>query len=139
MRHRLLLGLARPPWRAATAIATGEDDHSSPAERVDRLDAKAFFRMACRLLEDNPPRVEDRRLMERAHQIGLFTRCDDAWMGGDAELQRRVERGTGRGRAAVRRRAASVMGDASGNGTSSIGGAISGPTTCRAPVRPAHW
>jgi hypothetical protein len=103
-----------PAPREATAIATGDDDHGSPAEQVDRLDAKAFFRMACRLLEDNPPRVEDRRLMERAHQIGLFTRSDDAWMGGDAELQRSVERGTARGRAAVRSRAASVVGDAFG-------------------------
>ena len=98
----------------ATAIAAGEDDQSSPVQRVERLDANAFFRIASRLLEDNPPRVEDRRLMERAHQVGLFSGSDDAWMGGDAELQRSVERGTGRGRAAVRRRAASVVGDAFG-------------------------
>ena len=98
----------------ATAIATSEDDKSSPAQRVDRLDAEAFFRIACRLLEDNPPRVEDRRLMERAHQIGLFTqlrrRMDGRRRG--AATQRRAWHS--RGRAAVRRRAASVMGDAFG-------------------------
>jgi hypothetical protein len=96
-----------------TAVAAGEDDQSSPAQRVDRLGADAFFRLASRLLEDNPPRVEDRRLMERVHPVGLFSRSDDAWMG-DAEMQRSVERGTRRGRAAVRRRAASVVGDAFG-------------------------
>ena len=104
----------RPAAEEATAIATGEDDHSSPAQRVDRMDAKAFFRMASRLLDDNPPYVEDRRLMERAHRIGLFTRSDDAWMGGDAELRRSVERGASRGRASVRRQAASAMGEAFG-------------------------
>jgi hypothetical protein len=101
----------RPTAHEAEATVTCGDDRASPVERVDRLDVEAFFRMACRLLEDNPPRTEDHRLMERAQRIGLFTRCDDAWMGGDAELQRAVERGTWRGRASIRRRAASVMGD----------------------------
>jgi hypothetical protein len=93
------------------AIAAGGHDGSSPAELVDHLDAEMFFRIACRLLEDNPPRTEDRRVMERAHQIGLFTCSDDPWMGGDAELQHAVERGVRRGRAAIRRRGGSIMGD----------------------------
>jgi hypothetical protein len=101
----------RPAAHEAAAAVTHGDESSLPAQLVDRLDAKAFFRIACRLLEDNPPRTEDRRLMERAHQIGLLTRCDDAWLGGDAELQRTVERGMSRGRAAVRRQATSIMGD----------------------------
>jgi hypothetical protein len=98
----------------AAAIATSADDCAPPAERVDRLDARGFFGLACRLLDDNPPRTEDRRLMDRARQIGLLTRSDDAWMGGDAELQRMVERGTLRGRASVRAQAASVTGDPGG-------------------------
>jgi hypothetical protein len=116
IQHRY--GLAplsrRSTAHEAAAFVTVEDDRTPPAELVDRLDARAFFHLACRLLVDNPPRTEDRRLMDRARQIGLLTRCDDAWMGGDPELQRMVERGTRRGRASVRARAASVMGDPSG-------------------------
>ncbi len=100
--------------REAPAFPTGCDDRADPAEMVDRLDAQAFFRMACRLLEDNPPRTDDRRLLERVHQVGLFTRSDEPWLGGDAALQSMVERGASRGRASVRRRAATIMGDRQG-------------------------
>jgi hypothetical protein len=98
----------------AAATVTGGDDRKPPAEEIDELDAQAYFRLACRLLEDSPPRTEDRRLMDQAHQIGLLTHCDDPWMGGDADLQRAVDRGTLRGRESVRGRAASVMGDLGG-------------------------
>jgi hypothetical protein len=110
-----LAPLSRPsaPYDAPVASTRG-DDPVAPAELVDRLDAEAFFRMACRLLEDNPPRTEDRRLVERVHQVGLFTRSDEPWMGGDAALQRMVEQGARRGRASVRHRAAAVTGDRSG-------------------------
>jgi hypothetical protein len=110
-----LAPLSRPSAaREALAVTSGGDDRAAPAELVDRLDAEAFFRMACRLLEDNPPRTEDRRLIERVNQVGLFTRCDDPWLGGDAALRRAVEHGTRRGRASVRRRAAAIMGDRCG-------------------------
>ena len=89
-------------------------DSAPPAELVDRLDARAFFRLVARLLVDNPPRTQDRGLMERVRRLGLFAGCEDAWMGGDPGLQRAVERGTSRGRAAVRARAASAMGEACG-------------------------
>ena len=103
------------PWGAheAPAVVTSGED-GSPAELVDRLDARAFFRLACRLLEDNPPHTEDRRLIDRARQIGLLTPGNDPWMGSDEELQRTVERGMERGRASVRDRAASLMGDPRG-------------------------
>ena len=100
---------------AALAMDTEAANRPPPAELVDEMDAQTFFRLACRLLAENPPRTEDRRLMSRAHQMGLFTGCDRAWMGGDAALQGVVERGTRRGRALVRARAASVMGDTSGH------------------------
>jgi hypothetical protein len=80
---------------------------------VEKMDAQRFFGLAGRLVADNPPRTEDRRLMSRAQQIGLFTACDDPWMGGDAALQGAVERGTRRGSAMVRARAASAMGETS--------------------------
>ena len=75
--------------------------------------------------------------MERAHQVGLFTPSDDAWMPGDAEVQHGVERGAGRGRAAVRRRAASVMGDAIGQWSIAHRRGDFGTDYLRAPVRPA--
>jgi hypothetical protein len=89
-------------------------DSGSPAEQVDRLDGRAFFRMAARLLADNPPSAQDSDVMERARRLGLFTGGDAAWMGDDPELLRAVAQGTSRGRKAVRARAASAMGEACG-------------------------
>jgi hypothetical protein len=108
-----LAPLSRHPAPAA-AMPAREPDATPPTDLVDRLDAEAFFGMACRLLADNPPRTEDRRLMDRSRQIGLLTPCGGPWTSGDAEFKRAVERGVRRGRAAVRSRAASVMGDPCG-------------------------
>jgi hypothetical protein len=105
-----LAPLGRPATaRAATAMPAHDAGGSPPAELIDRLDAEAFFGMARRLLADNPPRAEDRHVIDRARQAGLLTPCGDAWMG-DAEWQRAVEQGARRGRASVRARASSVMG-----------------------------
>ena len=90
-------------------------DSGAPAERVDRLDARAFFRLAARLLADNPPCAQDRDVMDRARRLGLFTDREDAWMEGDPELLRAVEQGTSRGREVVRARAASAMGEVCGH------------------------
>jgi hypothetical protein len=89
-------------------------DPAPPAELVDRLDARAFFRLATRLLADNPPRAQDHDVMERARQLGLFTRGEDAWTSGDPGLPRAVEYGTRRARARVRARAAAPMGERCG-------------------------
>lgn len=106
-------------WPAAPPVAArvpGMEAASRPppAELVDEMDARTFFRLASRLIADNPPRTADRPLLSRAQQIGLFNGCDHAWMGGDAALQAMVERGTTRGRAAVRAQAASAMGETCG-------------------------
>ncbi len=85
-----------------------------PAELVDRLDARAFFRLAGRLLADNPPRGRDRALVERARGLGFFT-DDEAWMGDDPELQRVAEQATSRARETVRAQAAAAMGEMVGN------------------------
>jgi hypothetical protein len=83
----------------------------APAELVDRLDARSFFGLAARLLEDNPPRARDRDVMEGARRLGLF--ADDPWLGGDETLQAAVEAAAGRARARVRAHAAAAMGEAS--------------------------
>jgi len=85
-----------------------------PPELVDRLDARAFFRLATRLLADNPPHAQDRGVMERARQLGLFTCGEDAWTGGDPGHRRAVEHGTRQGRARVRARAAAATGELCG-------------------------
>jgi hypothetical protein len=90
------------------------DASAPPAELVDRLDARSFFRMVGRLLADNPPRSRDRLLVKRARSLGLLTGGEAAWMGGDAELQRTVEEATSRARATVRAQAASLMGETFG-------------------------
>ena len=85
----------------------------APAELVDRLDARSFFGMAARLLEDNPPRARDRDVVEAAGRLGLFS-DDDTWLGGDEALQAAVERAASLARARVRTLAASAMGEAFG-------------------------
>jgi hypothetical protein len=89
-------------------------DRSPPTDLADRLGARAFFRLAARLLVDNPPRAQDRGVMERAGALGLFADHDDAWMGGEPELQHAVEQGAARGRAIVRATAAAMLGDVCG-------------------------
>jgi hypothetical protein len=106
-------GYALTPLGGGCAAPVAADT-GSPAKRADRLEARAFFRLATRLLADNPPRAQDRDVMERARRLGLFTGGDAAWMAGDPELQRAVAQGTSRGREAVRARAASAMGEVSG-------------------------
>jgi hypothetical protein len=97
----------RPEHEARVAVAPAVGP--PPVERVDRMTARTFFGLALRLLADNPPRTEDRRLMDRAGQIGLFTPDGEAWTTADRSLRERVERGVARGREAVRARAAAVM------------------------------
>jgi hypothetical protein len=85
-------------------------DSAPPPELVDQLDARAFFRLATRLLADNPPHEHDRGVMERARQLSLFTGGEDAWARGDPGRRRAVEHGTRRGRARVHARATAMGG-----------------------------
>jgi hypothetical protein len=78
------------------------------------MTARTFFGLARRLLADNPPRTEDRGVMDRARQVGLFTAGGGAWTAADVWLQDSVEEGVARGREAVRARAAAVMDEARG-------------------------
>ena len=90
-------------------------DLAPPAELVDRLDARSFFRLAGRLLADNPPRARDRALLKRARGLGLLTDHEAPWLGDDSGLQHAVEEATHRARATVRAQAESAMGEARGN------------------------
>jgi hypothetical protein len=78
------------------------------------MTARTFFWLARRLLADNRPRTEDRRMMDRASQIGLFTAGGDAWTAADLSIQDRVQQGVARGRETVRARAAALMEPAGG-------------------------
>jgi len=88
-------------------------DGVPPAELLDRLDARTFFGLAARLLEDNPPRARDRDVVEAARRLGLFS-DDDTWLGGDEALQLAVDQAARGARARVRAQAASAMGEAFG-------------------------
>jgi hypothetical protein len=102
-------GLASRYSRGDPAVA---DDSAPPADLVDRMDARSFFRLAGRLLTENPPRARDRDVVERARCLGLFATCDDdAWIGDDPELQRAVEWAASRAQATLRAQAASAMGE----------------------------
>jgi hypothetical protein len=99
----------------APAPRGGEADLGPPpVERVDRMAARTFFALASRLLTDNPPRIEDRRVMDRAREIGLLIGGDQVWTGGDESLRQTVEEGAARGRARVRARAAAATQEAWG-------------------------
>jgi hypothetical protein len=104
-------GLAPLGGRRVMQLTGGS---TPPAEQVERLSARAFFHLASRLLADNPPRTQDRGVMERAELLGLFTGREAGWMRGDPGLQHAVEEGASRGRAIVRAHAAPVIGEARG-------------------------
>jgi hypothetical protein len=106
----------RPSSAADSPVAPRREPlgGSAPAERVDRMTARTFFAFALRLLADNPPRIEDRRVMARAQQIGLFAAGAAAWTAAEPSLRERVEHGVERAREAIRARAAAVIDEASG-------------------------
>jgi hypothetical protein len=78
------------------------------------MPTRTFFGLAFRLLTDNPPRTDDRRMMERARQVGLLTGGDQVWSTGDGSLRQMVEEGAARGRARVRATAAAATQEAWG-------------------------
>jgi hypothetical protein len=86
-----------------------------PVAQVERMDARAFFSELAAQMRDNPPRLEDRAIVERMRRLGLLLEGDLAWrqLGGD--VQRAVTLGAARGLERVMAAAESPPSDAVGH------------------------
>jgi hypothetical protein len=55
------------------AVATPPAVHVPPTVQVERMDASVFFSALAALLRDNPPRLEDRAIIDRMRRVGLLS------------------------------------------------------------------
>jgi hypothetical protein len=89
--------LAGSPGRARTgATAAGAkrpEDRTPPVGQVERMDARTYFSELARLMRDNPPRLEDSRLVARMRQLGILPDGEDGWDRLSGEVRRAAERG----------------------------------------------
>ena len=85
-----------------------------PIEQVERLDAPAFFSELADQMRDNPPRLEDRAIVDRMRRLGLLVEGDIGWPRLSHHVQRAVAEGAARGLARVVAAAESPPGDAIG-------------------------
>jgi hypothetical protein len=105
----LLSGHARPE------LVEPPVNHTPPVAQVEQLDARAFFSELSSLMRDNPPRLEDRAIVERMRRLGLLLEGDLAWRGLDRELRRAVAVGAARGLERVLTAAESPPGETIGH------------------------
>jgi hypothetical protein len=61
------------PWTppAEVPVAPGADAKTPPIERLQKMDAAAFFGRIARLLKDNPPAPADAAVLEKLSAIGI--------------------------------------------------------------------
>jgi hypothetical protein len=85
-----------------------------PVGQVAQMDALTFFRDVSRLMRDNPPRLEDRPLVERMRRVGLLGARRDRWRPGPS-LTLAFEHGAQRGLELVRAAAEAPPGEAVGD------------------------
>jgi hypothetical protein len=86
-----------------------------PIAQVERMDAPAFFSELAALMRDNPPRLEDRAIVDRMRRLPLPVEGDLAWPRLGREMRRAVAQGAARGLARVVAAAESPPGDAIGD------------------------
>jgi hypothetical protein len=86
-----------------------------PVGQVERMSAQAFFAELSRLMGDNPPRLEDRPIVERMRSAGLLLASDDAWDTLPREVRSAVQRGGEQGLDRVLAAAEAPPGDAVGD------------------------
>jgi hypothetical protein len=87
-----------------------------PTVQVEQMDASAFFSALAALMRDNPPRLEDRAIVDRMRRVGLLTDDDPAAPGlGRAATSKAVADGAARGLERVVAAAEAPPGDAVGS------------------------
>jgi hypothetical protein len=99
---------------AGEALGTSPT-RAPPIVQVEQMDAPTFFTELARLMRDNPPRLEDRAIVDRMRRLGLLLEGDLAWRRLGREVQRAVARGAARGLARVLAAAAAPPGDVVGD------------------------
>jgi hypothetical protein len=100
------------PADAAPARPAGR---MPPIEQVERMDAPTFFSELAALMRDNPPRLEDRPIVDRLRRVGLLCEGDLGWRRLGRDVQRAVAQGAARGLARVVAAAEAPPGDAVGD------------------------
>jgi hypothetical protein len=79
--------------RAPPAGAERLSGATPPLRRLERMDARTFFSTLNRLMHDNPPRLEDRPMVERMRKLGLLLENEDDWRQLDRDVRAAVEHG----------------------------------------------
>jgi hypothetical protein len=86
-----------------------------PLVQVERMDAREFFTALSRLMRDNPPRLEDRPMVERMRRLGLLLEHATSWERLDRDVRRAAAFGTERGLERVRAAAEAPPGEVVGD------------------------
>jgi hypothetical protein len=105
-------GNGTPPRGAAGERRRGR---TPPVGQLERMDAETFFRELERLMHDNPPRLQDRLIIERMRRVGLLGGGEDGWEALDPRLRDAVARGVERGLARVMAAAEALPGEPAGD------------------------
>jgi hypothetical protein len=106
----------RPLVERAGAREPGEPSPAGapPVVQVEQMDAATFFAALTALMRDNPPRLEDRAIIDRMQWLGLLVEGELGWRRLGREIQRAVADGAARGLERVAAAAESPPGDAMG-------------------------
>jgi hypothetical protein len=99
---------------AAPATLETRTARMPPVVQVEQMDARTFFAELTAQMHDNPPRLEDRAIVDRMRWLGLLFEGDLAWRRLGREIQRAVADGAARGLERVAAAAESPPGDAVG-------------------------
>jgi hypothetical protein len=84
------------PGGARHELVAPPTGRTPPVSQVERMDARTFFGELCRLMRDNPPRLEDRPMVGRMRKLGLLE-GDLGWHRLPVDIRRAVQRGAQRG------------------------------------------
>jgi hypothetical protein len=99
---------------AAREVA-GPAVRTPPIVQVEQMDAPTFFSELAAQMRDNPPRLEDRAIVDRMRGLGLLADGDLGWRRLGRDLQQAVAGGAARGLERVVTAAESPPGDAVGS------------------------
>jgi hypothetical protein len=100
-----------PPSRGPVATRSWRPP---PAELLERMPPAEFFRTLARLMRDNPPRAQDRLVVDPMRELGLLHADGRGIAQLDRDLRRAVELGARRGLALVLAGSDSPPGEAVG-------------------------
>jgi hypothetical protein len=99
--HAVQDNLRLSPFHGATAEPEAPVEPPAgpapPVPQVERMEARTYFGQLSRLMRENPPRLEDRLIVDRMRALGLVLDRDDSWDRLKPDVRRAVEHGARRG------------------------------------------